>query len=72
MPSVILYLGIMLGSMAIWFMILKRPAYEAVFISLVALLSVTGTWENLFRYFNIVFGNQRQYSFLAVYISQLT
>ena len=65
MPSVILYLGIMLGSMAIWFMILKRPAYEAVFISLVALLSVTGTWENLFRYFNSALSTSLLYSMTA-------
>ena len=46
MPSAFLYLGIMLGVIVIWFMLLKRPVYEAVLISFLVLLTVTGTWGN--------------------------
>ena len=52
MPSAFLYLGIMLGVIVIWFMLLKRPVYEAVLISFLVLLTVTGTWGNVLSYFH--------------------
>ena len=47
MPSVFLYLGIMLGSILVWFSLLKRPIYEAVLISFLILLTVSGTWGDV-------------------------
>ena len=50
MPSAFLYLGIMLAVIIVWFMWLKRPVYEAVLISFLVLLTVTGTWNNVGTY----------------------
>lgn len=47
MPSALLYLAIMLGIIVVWFMLLKRPVYEAVFISFIALLAITNTWSSV-------------------------
>ena len=47
MPSAFIYLFIMLGVVLVWFMLLKRPIYEAVLISFIILLAVTNTWSQL-------------------------
>ena len=65
MPSVLIYLGIMLITIVVWFMILKRPAYEAVLISLVVLLFYTGTWGNIGDYVNGAFSTSLLYSMTA-------
>lgn len=65
MPTVFLYLGIMLGVILIWFMFLKRPIYEAILISFVVLLCVTGTWGELGSYVNSAFSTSLLYSMTA-------
>ncbi len=50
MPSAFIYLGILLAVIVIWFMFLKRPVYEAILISFIVLLTVTGTWGNVGSY----------------------
>lgn len=50
MPSAFIYLGILLLTIVIWFMVFKRPVYEAILISFVILLTVTGTWGNIGSY----------------------
>lgn len=50
MPSAFIYLAILLAVIVIWFMFLKRPVYEAILISFIVLLTVTGTWGNLGSY----------------------
>ena len=52
MPSAFIYLGIMLLVLVIWFMIFKRPVYEAILLSFIVLLAVTGTWSNALSYIN--------------------
>lgn len=47
MPSAFIYLFIMLGVVLVWFMLLKRPIYEAVLISFIILLAVSGTWAEV-------------------------
>ena len=37
-PTSILYLGIMLAAIIVWFVLLKRPVYEAVLVSFILLL----------------------------------
>lgn len=46
----LLYLGIMLVVICVWFLALKRPVYEAVLLAFVVLLVVTGTWSNALIY----------------------
>lgn len=50
MPSVLLYLGVMLLVICLWFILLKRPIYEAVFVSFVVLVAITNSWLNIGSY----------------------
>lgn len=65
MPAAFLYLGILLAVVMVWFMWLKRPVYEAVFISLVVLLTVTNTWGNLGSYIDKALSTSLLYSMTA-------
>ncbi len=65
MPSALLYLGIMLAVICVWFMLLKRPVYEAVFISFIVLVAVTGTWENIWSYIDKGLSTSLLYSMTA-------
>lgn len=65
MPSAFLYLGIMLAVIIVWFMWLKRPVYEAVLISFVVLLTVTGTWANSGTYVHTGLKTSLLYSMTA-------
>ena len=47
MPAALTYLAIMLVVIIIWFLLLKRPVYEAVLISFIILLTITGTWGSV-------------------------
>lgn len=51
MFQVFLYLGIMLGVILIWFLLFKRPIYEAIFVSFLVLLTVTSKWGAIGGYF---------------------
>ena len=42
----------MLAVIIVWFLLLKRPVYEAVLISFLILLTVTGTWGQIGEYIN--------------------
>lgn len=65
MPSAFIYLGILLGIVVIWFMLLKRPVYEAILISFVVLLTVSGTWGNLGSYVDKALSTSLLYSMTA-------
>ncbi len=65
MTSALTYLGIMLLVIVIWFMWLKRPVYEAVLISFIVLLTVTGTWANVGTYINSGLKTSLLYSMTA-------
>lgn len=65
MPSVLTYLAILLGVTIGWFVILKRPIYEAIAISFLVLLGVTGSWENVGLYINNALSTNLLYSMTA-------
>ena len=65
MPAAFLYLGIMLSVIVVWFMLLKRPVYEAVLISFIVLLAVTGTWVNVESYIHSSLKTSLIYSMTA-------
>lgn len=50
MPISLVYLLIMLAVICIWFILLKRPIYEGVLLSLIVLIAVTNTWGNAWGY----------------------
>lgn len=65
MPSCLIYLGIMLAVIIVWFMLVKRPVYEAVLLSFLVLLTATGTWGNVWGYINDALSTSLLYSMVA-------
>ena len=64
-PTSILYLGIMLIAIVLWFVVLKRPVYEAVLVSFVLLLVITGTTGNVLLYIEDALSTSLLYSMIA-------
>ena len=65
MPSVFLYLGILLVTICVWFMVCKRPVYEAVLLSFLILLTVSGTWGQALDFVNKALSTSLLYSMTA-------
>lgn len=65
MPSSLIYLGIMLAVIIVWFVLVKRPVYEAVFLSFLLLLTITGTWGNVLTYIDDALSTSLLYSMVA-------
>ena len=65
MSTAFIYLGIMLGVIVFWFLAFKRPIYEAVLISFIVLLTVTGTWGNIWSYIDKSLSTSLLYSMVA-------
>ncbi len=61
----LLYLGIMLAVICVWFLALKRPIYEAVLLAFLVLLTVTGTWGNVLVYIDEGLSTSLLYSMVA-------
>ncbi|MBQ3132812.1 MAG: TRAP transporter large permease subunit [Clostridia bacterium] len=61
----LLYLGIMLAVICVWFLVLKRPVYEAVLLAFLVLLTVTGTWSNVLVYIDEGLSTSLLYSMVA-------
>lgn len=71
-PEAIIYLGIMLAFITVWFVVLKRPVYEALFLSFIMLVAITGTWSNIFKYIDGGLSTTLLYSMIVfVAMSQL-
>ena len=65
MPSSLIYLGVMLAVICIWFLAVKRPVYEGVLLSFIVLLVITGNWANLWGYINAGLSTSLLYSMVA-------
>ena len=65
MPAALTYLAIMLVVIIIWFLLLKRPVYEAVLVSFVILLTITGKWGHVGGYINTGLKTSLLYSMTA-------
>ncbi len=65
MPSAFIYLGIMLVAICVWFMLFKRPVYEAVLLSFIILLTVTKTWGSVWKYIDSGLSTSLIYSMTA-------
>ncbi len=61
----LLYLGIMLAVICVWFLAFRRPIYEAVLLAFIILLAVTGTWSNVWVYINEGLSTSLLYSMAA-------
>ena len=64
-PVAFLCLGVLLGVVALWFMLLKRPVYEAIFISFIALVALTNTWDSIGTFINTGLSTSLLYSMVA-------
>ena len=64
-PSSVIYLAVMLGAILVWFVLMKRPVYEAVLLSFLLLLTVTGNWGNLWTYVDSALSTSLLYSMVA-------
>ena len=72
MPSALIYLAIMLAFVTVWFVLFKRPVYEALFLSFILLVAITGTWENIWLYIDGALETGLLYSMIVfVAMSQL-
>lgn len=70
--TTLMYLGIMLLIIMAWFMLLKRPIYEGVIVSFLALVAITNTWTHIPMYIHNSLGTSLLYSMTAfVAMSQL-
>lgn len=65
MPSALIYLGIMLAVIVVWFALVKRPIYEAILISFIVLLTVTGKWASVWTYIDKSLSTSLLYSMTA-------
>lgn len=65
MPSAFLYLGIMLAVIVVWFMLFKRPVYEAILLSFIVLLAVTNTWSSTWDFIRKSLSTSLLYSMVA-------
>lgn len=65
MPSAFIYLGILLAVVVVWFVLFKRPVYEAIFLSFIVLVAITGTWENVLSYIKHGLSTSLLYSMVA-------
>ena len=50
MPFSITCLLVMLVVICLWFVLLKRPIWEAMGVSFLVLVAITGTWGNIGSY----------------------
>ena len=62
MPVAFIYLGIMLAVILLWFLLLKRPIYEAILVSLIVLVAGTNTWKNIWDYIEVGLSTSLIYS----------
>jgi len=68
----LLYLLAMLAIICAWFLLLKRPIYEAVLVSFIAMVAITNTWPNILEYIQAGLNTSLIFSMIAfVAMSQI-
>lgn len=65
MPSVLWYLIVMLVVVIFWFLVVKRPVYEAVFVAFLVLVTVSGTWGQFLAFVHTGISTNLLYSMTA-------
>ena len=68
MGSAFMYLGIMLAVILAWFVLVKRPIYEAILLSFLVLLTVSGHWGSVWDYFVTALKTSTLYS-MTVFVA---
>lgn len=71
-PEALIYLGVMLVTICLWFLLFKRPIYEGVILSFIVLVILTGTWGQVGTFFASAMKTSLLYSMVAfVAMSQI-
>ncbi len=65
MGNAFMYLGLMIAVILVWFIFVKRPIYEAILLSFVVLLLISGQWANTWDYFVTALKTSTLYSMTA-------
>jgi len=65
MGTSFMYLGVMLAVILVWFLLIKRPIYEAIFISFITVLTIGGKWGNVLGYIRTGFTTSTIYSMVV-------
>lgn len=65
MPIAFVYLLVMLAVICIWFLLFKRPVYEAVLVSFLCLVAITGSWGSFGGYIQSGLKTSLLYSMLV-------
>ena len=65
MPTLFVYLFAMLAVIMAWFILFKRPIYEAIGVSFIVLLTMSGTWGQLGSFFDKAISTSLIYSMTA-------
>lgn len=65
MPPVLWYLITMLVVVLFWFLVLKRPVYEAVFVAFLVLVTISGTWGQFLAFVETGISTNLLYSMTA-------
>ena len=65
MSPVLWYLITMLVVVLFWFLVLKRPVYEAVFVAFLILVTVSGTWGQFLSFVETGISTNLLYSMTA-------
>ena len=65
MPTLFVYLFAMLAVILVWFVLFKRPIYEAIGVSFIVLLTMSGTWGQLGTFIDSALSTSLIYSMTA-------
>ena len=65
MPTAFLYLFVMLAVICLWFLLLKRPIYESIFVAFIVLVAITGTWGEFWGFVQTGLKTSLLYSMLV-------
>ena len=68
MGTAFLYVGMMIAVILIWFLLFKRPIYEAIFLSFILVMTVGGKWANVFSYIYSGLSNSMLFS-MTVFVA---
>lgn len=50
MPFEVIYFAAIIAVCIIWFVLLKRPMYEAMFLAFITCIAISGTWTSIFSF----------------------
>lgn len=72
MPNTFIYLIIMLVFILVWFILIKRPIYEALLLCFILIVAITNKWANIFLYLDEAMSTSLLYSMIVfVAMSQI-